>query len=129
MYNYDSVEHNPPAPVILIEIRRPDRTEHHLKEKALIDTGASKSCIPINIIDALLLTQTGEVDVTGFTETQTERRTTYGAKIKLDYFFDDVIDVIELPENTESIIGRDILNKLNISLKGKNQKFEMSIPK
>lgn len=129
MYDYDTDYHNPPAPVIKIKVRSPDNVDKYYEEKALIDTGAFKSCIPKNIIGELVLNQTGEVDICGYNESDIETRTTYGAKVKLDNFFDDIIEVVELPENTECIVGRDILNELNIKLQGKNKKFDICIPK
>ncbi len=129
MYDYTSDEkHDPPAPVITIKVRRPDNTDKYYEEQALIDTGAFKSCITKNIIDELVLIKMSVVTVGGYKETDYEEIDTYGAQIKLDGLFDDLVEVIELPNHAESIIGRDIINKLNILLEGKNKKFEISVP-
>ena len=83
MYDYTSdVKHNPPSPVIRIEINRPDNNDKKNID-ALIDTGAFKSCLPLNIINDLLLHQTGEVRVTDYSKTNYENRTTYSVNIKL----------------------------------------------
>lgn len=127
MIKYDNIKHDPPAPVINITITIPDSSRCK-KIPGLIDTGADGTLIPMSIIDDLNLQPVSECDTFDYDGRYTGKKITYAANISLEKINSDLIEVLPLEDNEEAIIGRDILNKLTILLKGKKGVCEINCP-
>ncbi len=122
-YQYD-VRYSPPAPAISIRIVHP-RTGNSLTVGAKLDTGASRTVLPLSVIRHLGLMAEGYRSAMSF-----DRRLT---KLPL---FKTTVEVADTSlENLrvfainrpDALLGRDILNQFDITLRGKAQVFEMII--
>lgn len=115
----------PPAPYLEAEVVHPvSGVSRRLPAK--VDTGASISIIPENLAVDLGLVPAGERLCFGY-DSQSSVRSVYLATVKVaDETFEE-IELIAAPR-TDLLLGRDILNQFNITLKGKDLTFEMVDP-
>lgn len=125
MNRYDSEQFDPPAPVIIVEVSKPYSTIFE-KSKAKIDTGADISVIPDNWVKEWGLVPARVLPTLGY-DRKREERPTYFVNISFDKFKFDFTEVIS-SDRENVLIGRDILNNLNISLNGKKLEFEITDP-
>lgn len=115
-FDYDN-GYAPPAPVIEIEIDGYNPLFSKTTLWAMVDSGADASMIPLYALDAVGAT---------YKETLWMRSVT-GDRTKVDLYLVGVqvgshlvrgVHVVAAPENSEAIIGRDVLNQLVIKLDG-----------
>lgn len=123
MHRYNSREYDPPAPVISIEISNPSNKRQNYQEKALLDTGADFTCIPSDVLNNLTLVKMREVRLAGYEEKDFEVKSTYSINLKFNGF-EDITEVVAI-DSGSPIIGRDILNKLELILDGKKLQFDI----
>jgi predicted aspartyl protease len=125
MNRYDSEQFDPPAPVIIVAVSKPYSAILE-KSKAKIDTGADISVIPDKWVEELSLVPARVLPTLGYDRIRKERPT-YFVNISFDKFKFDFIEVIS-SDRENVLIGRDILNNLNISLNGKKLEFGITDP-
>lgn len=125
MDRYDTDQFDPPAPVVMVEVSKPSSTLSE-RFKGKIDTGADISVIPNHLVKKWKLIPARIVETCGYDRKMEERRTYYVnvsfKELKLDF-----IEVIST-NRRNVLIGRDVLNKLKISLDGKKLDFEITDP-
>jgi predicted aspartyl protease len=124
VYQYDSVNFNPPAPVLNISLSTPIPQGAILKIPALLDSGADITVIPQVIAQHLQLKYVDEIPVTSY-DGIVKKQFVYSAKIIFENLGDFIIRVITSDESF-ALIGRDVLNKWSVYLKGRNKIFEIS---
>ncbi|NET09168.1 MAG: hypothetical protein F6K16_31590 [Symploca sp. SIO2B6] len=110
------------CPQCVARVRSPGVDEGGIAVDAIIDSGASRTCLPRSLIRALGdLIQGNPVEV----------RTCNGSKRVRTFFVDieveDVtfprLEIIELPdERKHAMVGRDILNHFKLILDGPREK-------
>jgi predicted aspartyl protease len=114
---YDNQNFDPPAPVVEIGVCRPGNSEPATTLIALIDSGADATMLPINAIRAAkarylatrqMRTLAGQITVVE----------TYLVTVTMGPFQFPGIEAIASAENGEAILGRDILNQLEVNLNG-----------
>jgi predicted aspartyl protease len=115
-FDYDT-SYAPPAPVIEIEIDGYNRLFGKAALRAMVDSGADASLIPLEVLDAV-----------GATYKETAwMRSVAGDRSRVDLYLVGVeirphlirgLHVVAAPNNTEAIIGRDVLNQLVLTLDG-----------
>jgi predicted aspartyl protease len=113
-FDYDT-SYAPPAPVI--EIDGYNRLFGKAALRAMVDSGADASLIPLEVLDAV-----------GATYKETAwMRSVAGDRSRVDLYLVGVeirphlirgLHVVAAPNNTEAIIGRDVLNQLVLTLDG-----------
>ncbi len=124
IFHYDTNNFNPPAPVLEVSLSSPISQEGIIKILALLDSGADITVIPQNIAQQLHLKYVDEISATGYNGI-TRKVFVYSAKIIFDNFGDFIIRVIT--SNSEhALVGRDILNRLSVFLKGRSKIFEIN---
>jgi len=100
MAKYDAVRFSPPAPVASVELRQPGTTNAVSDVPMLLDTGADITLLPRNYIDRLQISfdpsQIYDLEV-----------------VFVGLVFRGRFPVIDQPEG---ILGRNILNHLNLAL-------------
>ena len=115
-YEY-SRNYYPAAPTILLGLSQSGGMEANIEITALLDTGADATMIPENILK-----------MAGARFVQQHRmRGVVGEAVPVNLYLTAVhiadhtihgIRAIAVPENSEAIVGRDVLNQLEITLNG-----------
>lgn len=121
MWPYDSDEFDPPAPVVpatLIfdeEIRRPVRMQ--------IDSGADLTCIPSSLAPTSKTIPYGITYVSGY-DGEVALRKTFFVSIQFGGNFFPNVEVLPI-EGSLGLLGRDVLNALEIKMNGPAQELEI----
>lgn len=122
---YDNKTYDPAAPVIKIGISRSVSIEPSVHLTALVDSGADASMIPINIlqtVDAKYLMTKQMRGVSGHPIVVEM----YLVTLFIGQYQFPNIEAIAATENAETIVGRDVLNDMIVTLNGLANVIEMS---
>lgn len=116
-------EEEPPAPCMEATFTNPYL---NLSEniKAKLDTGADMTVIPEELAQRLRLVRARSARLLGY-DGQLSVRPTHFVNIELNGY---IFEMVEITYGDQVLIGRDILNKLEIHLYGKNLTFEVRDP-
>jgi len=125
MIGYDCTETEPPAPVADVKTSNP-MTHVAERGRAKIDSGADISVIPQAWTSRLRLLPSGLFEVASF-DGRTIETPTYYVNISMNGFRFELVKVIS-SRRTNALLGRDILNRLKVTLDGKSLKAEISDP-
>lgn len=96
------------------EIITPDQVRHFRLENVLVDTGATTLCLPAEMIRRLGLTRFQEEEVAIATGTA-KIRSFESVKLKIGER-STTVDVMELPEGAEPLLGAVPMQRLGIAL-------------
>jgi len=123
-YNRDNFE--PPAPVLEVSLSIPVSVSQgqFVKSLALLDSGADITAIPRWAVQQLQLKYVDEILASGY-DGVTKKTLVYSVRIIFDKLGDFIIKTIATDEEY-ILIGRDILNKWSLLLKGRSKIFEIS---
>ena len=123
-FSYRMISHGEPlAPALNIDV-----IANNIEKKgvlALLDSGASITLIPQSIIEEI---QPSIVDVPvrfGFTGGEVESLL-YALKIRIPKVGTWYVEVVGYAGLSYALIGRDVLNKWSLFLKGRSKIFEIS---
>ena len=89
-----------------------------------LDTGASRTCIRETTAKTLMLQMSRwgrTIGVTDSVEDGGIRSRMLTAVVVIGDYFDDIVELVELPDDridTELLIGRDILNEIHVGFWG-----------
>jgi predicted aspartyl protease len=122
-FGYDE-SYFPPAPSLEISLAVPDEAFSIGPLQALVDTGTDVSLVPASFIAQLNI----QVDNRKYLRSQWgERRVvdTYFLDVGIDGLRLPAIEIVADPLTEEVIVGRNILNKLVITLNGPAQALEI----
>ena len=125
--HYDKIQDSlsSPSPIAWIKVSNPYSSKNEVKNiKAILDTGAGKTCIPQSIIKEL----GSSVYTTIKVRSPLDRNITtsirlYSVTIEFDGQENEV-EVIGISEDY-AIIGRDILNQYKITLNGPEETWSI----
>ena len=121
---YDDAR-TPPAPVVLITIRRPNGTEQQLRVNALLDTGAEISLLPPALVTALGAVPAGECSIQAVGGAPVGPIFTYFVEFDLE----GASELVEVAAwGDEVIVGRNWLNSFYIALDGPQQTITIQAP-
>ncbi|MEA1995783.1 MAG: retropepsin-like aspartic protease [Campylobacterota bacterium] len=126
VYPYNRDKFDPPAPALEVSLTMPCPVSYGqiVKSIALIDSGADITVIPKWAAQQLQLRYVDEVLAIGY-DGVTKKTLVYSVKIIFDNLGDFIIKTIP-SDNEHILIGRDILNRWLLFLKGRNGIFEVS---
>lgn len=91
-----------------------------------LDTGADITLIPPSLVNALQLVPEDSVVMVSYDGTETER-TAYFVDLELGGHKLECVEVVAVPRDN-ILLGRDVLNRFNITLKGKELTFDIIDP-
>jgi hypothetical protein len=124
MWTYDqSVK--PPAPFIDVVISHSEDTAQTINVRAIIDTAADVSAIPMTLVDQLELPITKKLMVKGYDDVPTSVFT-YSVLLEVSQVQFRNLRVIATPR-AYVILGRDVLNHFYIQLNGPELTFDVSL--
>lgn len=112
LHNYD-----PPKPVIELEVSLPGRSQPKVSTVLLVDSGADKTMMSIDILQSINAKPIDHIRV----------RSLFGASRSTQLYVVDLhigvhhihaVEVAALPAEEENIMGRDVLNHLVVTLNG-----------
>ncbi len=118
MANYDSARFSPPAPLAIVSLRNPENDLEEINVPMLLDTGSDVTLVPHIYAKRLDLSSSREFELAGFDNKKSLSQTANlhlifeGKTFRGEYF---------LIEQDYGIIGRNVLNFLNLQFDGKNQ--------
>ncbi len=125
MIRYDLAEFEPPAPVADLEVSNP-ATHAAERGRGKLDTGADVSVIPEAWAAKLHLMPAGFFEVASFDGRVTETPTYY-VNVSMNGFRFELVKVLS-SRRTNALLGRDILNRLSVTLDGKTLTIQVSDP-
>lgn len=114
---YNSKDYSPPMPVMEITLSGLHTGSAVVVLEALVDSGADATMLPISLLRQVRAR---------FHDTRSMRGVT-GHRVMVDTYFVTVqigpnriagVEAIAMEESTEAILGRDVLNQLELTLVG-----------
>jgi predicted aspartyl protease len=127
MEKYTVYEELPAAPELWkITIKNPYVPKKTNDLKALIDSGASRTVIPENLIKTLNLVPVRVIKVKGYKEGK-QKHKTYFVDVEFKGYSFPNTEVIAV-KRKNVLLGRDILNKTILVLDGKNLSYDIKDP-
>ncbi len=114
----------PPAPVVDVLLRHPDRASAGYEVEAQLDTGAGRTVIPLDAAVALNLLQLGCRSV-GVAGGGVVTFGIYEVAISIPSVMDFVLEVAAGDE-PRVLLGRDVLNCLYATLSGPTRVLDLS---
>ncbi|MFQ5594045.1 MAG: retroviral-like aspartic protease family protein [Anaerolineae bacterium] len=124
MPSYD-LQMDPPAPFVHVQITNP-ATGETCTLRAKLDTGASMSVLPESVAEELSLEPMGRMQCYGYDGTGSSRPI-YFVSLDVMGLLIPILETVSAPRH-DVLLGRDVLNQFDITLKGKNLTFEMVDP-
>lgn len=123
--DYDSQNYNPAAPVVAIGIAKSGQQTPSTQVTALIDSGADATMLPINLLQEVnaRYRMTRQMRGVGDHPIVVEM---YLVTLFIGEFTFPGIEVIAAAENSEALMGRDVLNQMIVTLNGLANVVEMS---
>jgi predicted aspartyl protease len=121
-FSYETAE-QPPAPYLDLKIRPSLPSRRFLAQRAKLDSGASMTVIPSALVDRWRLTPFSLVIVRSY-DGQVSGRPTYLVDITIGKRRFAQVEVTLAPR-TNVLLGRDVLNRLRVTLDGPSQITEI----
>lgn len=109
--------YSPAMPVIELGVSQPGRRQPQRFVTALIDSGADGTLLPLDILEAVGAGYVGEAIIRGISGSG-KRASMYLASLRIESQTLHAIRVVAIPEGTESILGRNALQYLTVTLDG-----------
>jgi len=91
-----------------------------------LDTDADVTLIPSSLVGDLQLIAENVVKIVSYDGTETER-TAYFVDLEIGRYKLECVEVVAVSRDNV-LLGRDVLNQFNITLKGKDLSFEIVDP-
>ena len=123
MSNYDSVFFNPPAPLAFVTLKNSENGLEVSEVPMLLDTGADATLIPQNCVQKLDLELKSDIWETEAFDGTVSKSAAVSLQMILEgkSFRGEFL----LIEQNYGIIGRNVLNLLEIIFDGKNLRWEI----
>jgi hypothetical protein len=112
-----SREHHPPAPVLDIYLSAPDSYEWHGPFQAQLDSGADVTIIPVALIADLRVPAIDEIALVSQWRDRHVMRL-FQVDIRIADLLLPAVDVASDRWSDEILLGRNVLNRLDLRLEG-----------
>lgn len=117
---YNNRDYEPPMPVVEIALRSPKKGGQSISLLALVDSGSDATMLPMEVLQSIGARFYRVTRIRGVTgEPMTVD--TYHISINLGPYTIHGIEAVALPKSSEAILGRDVLNQLELTLNGPAQ--------
>ena len=121
-HQYDDRNHDPPAPILPVSIRRPTEDGMLVVAVALVDTGADMTCLPQELINPLGAHPVSSYSVHGVADAELGMVDSYFLRLELGEYH---VSTEVLALGNQPILGRDVLNGLMLELDGPRRKVTL----
>ena len=121
-YNTETV---PPAAFVQVQVTNPTTGDSH-QLPAKLDTGASVSVIPDEVVETLSLPPRGEARFYAFDGSSSVRHIFY-IDLEMEGYHMSRLEVTS-SRRRDALLGRDVLNQFIITFNGKDLTFEITDP-
>ncbi len=121
-YEYNS-DYNPAMPIVEIEIGR-GLANPSLNLKALVDSGADATIIPTDYLQEIGARRSRKMWMRG-TAGGRVLVDLYQISLQLGPLAQTLLEVVGDTQNSEVIVGRDVLNDLTVTLNGPGSSVEI----
>jgi hypothetical protein len=115
--SYNHIDYDPPMPVLTVGVGRPGQTVPTVTFDAILDTGADAMLIPLNMLEqaaARVIDRGSLLGVTGARQAvELYLVTFFVAELRLPG-----IRAVAIAAGSTPIVGRDVLNHLDLLLNG-----------
>ncbi|MEM7538078.1 MAG: retropepsin-like aspartic protease [Chloroflexota bacterium] len=115
-FDYDN-RYFPPAPFVDIEIFSPDTPNNAHKLKAMVDSGADATILPVKVLKKAGAEMLEEVVVRGMHNIGASTWT-YLVSLKIGEYTFHQLEVVSSNQPNQILLGRDVLNHLIVTLNG-----------
>lgn len=116
-YDYNNQRYHPAMPVLAIGLSRPRRKEATVELEAIIDTGADGTLIPLEILEQAGAQYVDSAHIRGVTGHR-ELVELYLVTIHIGEYRIHAVRAGALTDSEDAILGRNVLNQLNLLLNG-----------
>ena len=116
-FPYDGQHYSPPAPVLPIEISAPGHAQSGRTVIALIDSGADATLVPIDVLEEIGARPIGYATLIGL-GSESWLAEVYIINVCAGPHILYAIRALAMPTGSGSVLGRDVLNHLTITLNG-----------
>lgn len=125
VYTYAyNVLYEPPAPVVEIGVRGLDPDSREVRISALIDSGADATMLPIQVLRAVGARYVETRYIRGVTGIR-QSAETFVAVVRIGPHVVPTAEAVALGRGESAILGRDVLNRLIVTLDGPAQAVEI----
>lgn len=122
MTAYDDRLFSPPAPIVLVKLRKPQTETSQSEVPMLLDSGADVTLLPQSVVDALGIERSDtRFELIAFDGTKSVSEVVQAELVLLGRMFRGQFLLID---QEVGILGRDILNNLSLLLDGPNLRWE-----
>ena len=125
-FRYPYADGNPPAPYVLLNLFHPTDADVVRDVPALADTGADITVIPLSVIASVSGIPSGTAPVLGY-DNKPDTLTTYAIRFQIRDLPVILVEVVGSEAVTHAIVGRDVLNRYNITFDGPNLVMTISV--
>jgi len=123
---YEHRAYDPPMPVLDIGVSRPGVNVPSATVEAVVDTGADGSLLPLDVLEQAGAVFVDRAYLRGITG-QRQAVDLYLTTLHIGRFRIPGIRAAALPPGSTAILGRDVLNQLDITLRGPAGVTEISV--
>ncbi|MCP4418461.1 MAG: hypothetical protein GY805_17725 [Chloroflexi bacterium] len=124
IYTYEySSDYNPAMPIVEIEIGRA-LTSPSLNMKALVDSGADATIIPTDYLQEIHARRSRKMWMRG-TAGGRVLVDLYQISLQLGPLSQALLEVVGGTQNSEVVVGRDVLNNMTVTLNGLGSSVEI----
>lgn len=122
--DYDHHNFDPAMPILDVGISRPGAPTPAVFVEAIIDTGADGTMIPIHLLKAIGVPTVGSAFIRGITGDR-QPVEFYVVTLHLSDLQVYAVQAAGLMEGDTAILGRDVINQLNLALLGPAEVVEV----
>jgi hypothetical protein len=123
-YSYNS-DFDPPMPIVDVLLIEPHSGETSGPHRALIDSGSDGTLVPVNLLAQIGARSVGSGRLTWLWQ-ESRRVKTYIMELQVGPHRLPAIRVAGVPAGTDLVLGRNVLNRLLVTLNGPAETTELS---
>ncbi len=116
LFDYDK-KYDPPFPAIRVGISTPERPDEEIQLTVLLDSGSDGTLLPLKVIQLLAATYVDHKRVQGLFG-GSRSVALYMVQLHIGHHIIYAVQVGATDQDDEVVLGRNVLNQLDITLRG-----------